>query len=488
MANTPARNARLPAVARPSLGALRATPISVSPDAPPSRQPTVSTGRRGEEETFVVRFLLDADLAPKQWQDCDLSVEAPNADWTWHIKLSRKLPPSDLSGQFPCLGANPLKQLYVALQSDQTRGAPPPGITAVPRLSVGSRSVHLAEVSYGDLWERRSNISSFVILSPPSGRQNYTLEYIFRGDLEKWTGCLEPKPAKPLLAPADCAKRLADTQLQKFPNDVRLFFPSFGTNGAELWTSSELLRSISPYYANLFSSDFVEATTRHNKRPRLSGPVSCATTPAEAGQESSAASATPSLRSRDIEDSDDELDGFLVQSTPSSLALDTTESDLSYREVRVSETCYSTYRAVLLWALSGHITFSPLSSAPSPSSKATSSAALQAHLTTDPQLPLPVSPKSVYRLCHLLEISDLRALALSNFASQLTAANVAAELFSDTAIAYDEVRAEAMKVAVREWASVKSSDGFKAVEENFLAGELGQAAPVLMQLLRATSK
>ncbi|GAA5990332.1 hypothetical protein JCM11641_006253 [Rhodosporidiobolus odoratus] len=70
--------------------------------------------------------------------------------------------------------------------------------------------------------------------------------------------------------------RIAGQSLRKAPHDVRLFFPSVGKDGAELWTSEEILRDLSPYYEDLFSSGFSEATTRLGKRPRLTSPSATA--------------------------------------------------------------------------------------------------------------------------------------------------------------------------------------------------------------------
>ena len=77
----------------------------------------------------------------------------------------------------------------------------------------------------------------------------------------------------------------------------------------------------------------------------------------------------------------------------------------------------------------------------------------------NPPLPLPVSPKSVYRLATLLKLEHLQALALDAFKERLTVANVAEELFGDAAVQFEEIKAVAMGFATANWAAVQQSAG-----------------------------
>lgn len=122
-----------------------------------------------------------------------------------------------------------------------------------------------------------------------------------------------------------------------------------------------------------------------------------------------------------FEDSDDELDSALKLKSKASKSMSPAGDQChhQFHEVVITDTAFATYQACLVWIASGHISFSPLSSTrrvggiDTPArSAATSSADLDA--------PHKVSPKSIYRLAHLLSLADLQALALKSFASRLT--------------------------------------------------------------------
>lgn len=101
------------------------------------------------------------------------------------------------------------------------------------------------------------------------------------------------------------------------------------------------------------------------------------------------------------------------------------------------------------------------------------------------QAPPPsVSPKSVYRLAHLLEHFALQSLALEEIASQLTPANVATELFGDVARAYPEVWKVEMDYCVKHWAQVKDSKAMKEIEGLVEREELPGGGRVLMELAK----
>ncbi|GAA5975867.1 hypothetical protein JCM11641_002825 [Rhodosporidiobolus odoratus] len=70
----------------------------------------------------------------------------------------------------------------------------------------------------------------------------------------------------------------------------------------------------------------------------------------------------------------------------------------------------------------------------------------------------PVSPKSVHRSAHLLELPDLSALALANFSSQLTVNNAVVELFSDTTAYYDQVFEVTLQYVDRRFEAVRVTE------------------------------
>ncbi|GAA5990347.1 hypothetical protein JCM11641_006257 [Rhodosporidiobolus odoratus] len=338
-------------------------------------------------------------------------------------------------------------------------------------------------------------IHTFAITDAPSKRTVFLVQYTLVGTRHELGFDDTPSPS----AAETLAKRAAGTSFQKYPNDLRLFFPHVAKEGAELWTSTDLLTGLSPYFADLLSSDLTEATTRHGKRPRLSTPSTTTTTADAAAPCASSCTSLPATPSssksaskrerpqRDFEDSDDELDDFLTANPPASLALDTSESDFSYREIRITESCYSTYRALLVWATTGHIEFAPLSSSASSSASDKKQQTHLDRLSSEPNLPLPVSAKSLYRLAHLLDLPSLQKLALTAYESQLGTTNCATELFGDASIAYEALREVALRYAVKNWKHVKDSVAMKRVERTVMGGGMVSAGPVLMQLLKATS-
>lgn len=190
-----------------------------------------------------------------------------------------------------------------------------------------------------------------------------------------------------------------------------------------------------------------------------------------------------------MDDSDDETDDIITQSGTPRLEDDMDDGDFTYREIVITETAYSTYRAVLLYLHTSHISFAPLSSTLHllhPTSKQSRRQRIEKSLLASPKYPSPVSPKSVYRLAHLLEIPSLLALALDKFKSQLSTANAAEELFSDTSALYDDVRAVAHVVA--HWAEVRASQGWRDVNAKIKVGELPHAGAILVELMPLVSK
>ncbi|KAL8277521.1 hypothetical protein RQP46_010076 [Phenoliferia psychrophenolica] len=66
-----------------------------------------------------------------------------------------------------------------------------------------------------------------------------------------------------------------------------------------------------------------------------------------------------------------------------------------------------------------------------------------------------VSPKSVYRLAHYLDLVELQDLALDVIESELTVENILEELLGETAREYEEIREVEMRFALEYWGEVK---------------------------------
>lgn len=215
-------------------------------------------------------------------------------------------------------------------------------------------------------------------------------------------------------------RKLPDYLLNQNPNDVRFTFA--GTE-LELWVSSAVLKNASPYFETLVSGSFKEAQFTHVRDGRLM--VSHITSDCDV-----------------LEDSDDDMDGNpddsddetdkVFKDQRRSLAKPRSRHVTPHKNVVVKDTAYTTYASVLLCLATRSIRFAQLRSAPEQTRLADLTAANEAN----PGLPLPASPKSVYRLAHLLELGDLRAVALDEFFSRLQVENAAVELFSDTAGVY----------------------------------------------------
>ncbi|GAA5904129.1 hypothetical protein JCM6882_003953 [Rhodosporidiobolus microsporus] len=263
--------------------------------------------------------------------------------------------------------------------------------------------------------------------------------------------------------------------LSRSPNDVKLFFPGASPVGASLWTSADTLVSFSPYFKTLFSSDFAESVTyfaSEVEEPSSKG----------VGRRTQDDLAMAETAEDDLDDSDDELDDLFFSSPPSSLSFDSSGSR-PYRRVTVHG-AWSIYRAILAYATTGHLAFAPLRS--SRISEAGSSAhldSLKTHLSSTPALPLPVSPKSVYRAAHLLELPSLTALALRDFRRQLTPAVAVAELFSPVSARYDELRAVALDYVAKSWAECNDLEEMKEGKERVRSGEVENGGALMVELM-----
>ncbi|GAA5928431.1 hypothetical protein JCM10213_005734 [Rhodosporidiobolus nylandii] len=242
------------------------------------------------------------------------------------------------------------------------------------------------------------------------------------------------------------------------PSDVLLLFPRCER---QIWTTSSLL-STSPYFETLLASSFAENTpAKPVYKPR-------ATTSAEAI----------------TEDSDDKGDSRLP-SMPLPDFPPPPFSSTPFKTITIDESCYTTYLAVLCFMQLGRITFAPLLSSFRPASNeppATSHAdqrfeALSKVVADAPSLlPLPVSPKSVYRLADILDLPNLQQLALANRRSQLTPEVAAVELFSNAASCYAEVRDLVLDYVIEKKEEVFQSEPMKRMMARGEAGELPEPA------------
>ncbi|BGP16399.1 hypothetical protein JCM10213_004044 [Rhodosporidiobolus nylandii] len=272
------------------------------------------------------------------------------------------------------------------------------------------------------------------------------------------------------------AERMAGSETQAEPTRVRFAFASAHTNEVELWANSDTLARSSPYFHDLLSSDFAEAQPRRSKRARKSGaqPVDV---PAQ---------------EQDFDDSDDETGAFLFSKKPPSLDDTAEASDLAYREISITQTAYSTYRAFLVYLQTGFVQFAPLRSAVKPSNPSavqTRDDFLEKYMAENESLPHPVSPKSMYRLAdfHRLAEKDdkLGEICICAFSNSLTIHGAAAELFSDTSVAYEPVRKAALAFVVERFEEVSATESWKEMMAKVKRDEVQGSSSILIELMEA---
>ncbi|GAA6021035.1 hypothetical protein JCM10207_003894 [Rhodosporidiobolus poonsookiae] len=271
------------------------------------------------------------------------------------------------------------------------------------------------------------------------------------------------------------ATRLSKLSLEHVPHTFRLVFSKPDKTEAELWASGKLLSSKLPYFKDLLASDFEEAIVRRSKRARKSGAQ-----PVDVADDQ-----------KSFDDSDDETDAVLFAVTPPKPSDATESADVSFHEIRIKLTAYSTYHALLVYLQTGMIRFAPLRSAASPSNPSSPSTRrdwLTEAACKTPSLPLPVSPKSLYRLIDLLRLPEsdpLHDLCLRAFADSLTHHGAAHELFSDACVCLDKLRKAALGYVVENYSEVIATPSWKEMIGRVERDEVPGSSTVLVELMRA---
>jgi hypothetical protein len=201
---------------------------------------------------------------------------------------------------------------------------------------------------------------------------------------------------------------------------------------------------------------------------------------------------TESLPSLEYEDSDEESDELIASRRNAEEA--TSKTSIPRKTITIKDSTYTTYLSVLLWIGTGFIRFAPLKSTYTFPSKAPIAEGggpqsraqylLESISGSKSTLPLPASPKSVYRLAHYLGLEDLTKLALNDLAKKLGPTNVTHELFGDVATNYPEVRQLCLEKMVKNWAAVSTSKTFKAAKARAEAGELDVGLILAVELMK----
>lgn len=224
----------------------------------------------------------------------------------------------------------------------------------------------------------------------------------------------------------------------------------FPWTNTKLWASSKVLINHSAYCFALLSGKFSESTVHTSS------------------EDSDASDSEGYPECSLFEESDDETDMHFA-STIAKKAPPSDSNNLPHKKVVITQAAFTTYQATLVWMSSRYIRFAPLRSSRGDDTSESREARLRdiiKMVEANPETSLPASPKSVYRLAHLLELKDLQEAALANLSSQLTPRNAATELFGDVASAYPAFRDVVLKYVVKNWSGVRASEAWKRIKEH----------------------
>lgn len=253
--------------------------------------------------------------------------------------------------------------------------------------------------------------------------------------------------------------------LSPLPFDVRFTFPR---SSQDLWASSTVLKKASPYFRAQLESGFRESISEVVRYP---------------GQIARLDTDVGSTWS----ESDEELDASVAPPARPQTKVHTIE---------VTDHAFSTYHALIIWIHTGDITFGPLRPASAAAPRSMTSdcpppakrAKKDATGTATPSTPPAVSPRSIYRLAHLLELGTLQADVLEAFASSLTVVNAADQLFSPTSVAYDEVRAAAVGFVAKNWDAVAKTEAMTAKLAQVEADEIEGGGLIMVALAKVLAE
>ncbi|GAA5915549.1 hypothetical protein JCM6882_005934 [Rhodosporidiobolus microsporus] len=293
---------------------------------------------------------------------------------------------------------------------------------------------------------------------------SYTFKVLFKGN--------SPLPGSVTAVSLAAARRAGATCNESTPHNVCLTFPRASAPPLRLYSNRDFLVKTSPYFRDLFASDFREASPA---------------APAEAAVElddAASAMSTDSGNDDDDLDSDEENNKLYLELSPPPSSH---KPPAGVHEIEITEAAYSTYRAVLTYVQTGFIDFAPLKSTclpRFPTAQRTRSVEVTARASRVNSAVLPPSPKSVYRLAHFLGLDDLQRLALAHIRSGLRVDSVAFELADKTTNLYDEVQYMVVAFILANYSEVEDSAAYKKVMRRISAGEVPQAGSVMVALLK----
>lgn len=217
---------------------------------------------------------------------------------------------------------------------------------------------------------------------------------------------------------------------------MHLVFPRQGAGQLDLWANAATLRTVSPHFDRLLASPLVGVT--------LEDPAAELVSASQKSETKKRARGDPVF-----EDSDEETDEDYYKKIKGNQQPRPT---FPHHEIVVTTSSFTSYRALLCWLQSGYINFAPLASLRSEDD--TMSAPF---ILGQPALPSLASPKSIYRLAHLLDIPALMRLALNSISSQLTPEIACGELFGDVSQAYRPIQEMELKYCVKHFDAIRET-------------------------------
>lgn len=166
-----------------------------------------------------------------------------------------------------------------------------------------------------------------------------------------------------------------------------------------------------------------------------------------------------------------------------------------FHSVKIVDFSPTTFQAALVWIVTRHVKFASLSEVQVGPQSVRADLGTSRNLKTREATPAPpkqpsadippVSCKSLYRLADVLDLPVLKQLELENFKSQLTASNIAVQLYSSTSIAHDEIRAACLEFATEHWDEVSKTEGLASVKARVVSEEISGSEAVTFQLMEA---
>lgn len=278
-------------------------------------------------------------------------------------------------------------------------------------------------------------------------------------------------------------------------NDLLFLFPG----GKRLWYNSRALIQASPYYQLMFESGFAEASPSYLLNPfpldmfKLESGKSekqesiPAGTAEKVKQDGKLELATSKMKIVEEVEEEEEEENSDSDFEPDSISVVRKDALLPIHKIVIRDASYKTFKALLFFISTSKLDFAPLRSTFSNSTSPPASVPEDITFTSPPNSdssPAPVSPKSIYKLAHKLEIASLSKLALENYTSQLHATNALHELFSDITI-YPEIKEAAIAACLDNWSSISGGSELQGIEARLERGELSsQKMALALELFR----